>query len=112
MGSQLPACGEALPLFPATPPVHVRHRRGRDGEAGDPPPIGLLLSAPTSPAALDLLTLRLGSCTQALCTVDFSLHIAYQSGNIEGFPRYYICDGVKWMPIHFNHQIWNNFELP
>ena len=49
---------------------------------------------------------------QVLCSLDFTFHIAYQKTAVQGFPRYQLCDGVKWMPVFYDHQIWNNFQLP
>eukprot|EP00192_Tetraselmis_astigmatica_P011928 CAMPEP_0117682978 /NCGR_PEP_ID=MMETSP0804-20121206/20054_1 /TAXON_ID=1074897 /ORGANISM="Tetraselmis astigmatica, Strain CCMP880" /LENGTH=401 /DNA_ID=CAMNT_0005493339 /DNA_START=69 /DNA_END=1274 /DNA_ORIENTATION=- len=64
-------------------------------------------------------TRPLPSCTtdlqhrhEILCSIEFTLHVAYQAKAVPGFPRYYLCDGVRWMPANYDHHVWNNFMLP
>lgn len=44
--------------------------------------------------------------------MDWAFHIAYKVERVPGLPKHFICDGAKWMPIFYDHHIWNNFMMP
>jgi len=46
------------------------------------------------------------------CSMDWAFHIAYKVERVPGLPKHFICDGAKWMPIFYDHHIWNNFMMP
>jgi len=49
---------------------------------------------------------------EVICSLQFTMHIAYQAGSVEGHPRYFVCDGLRWMPVFYDHHIWNDMILP